>query len=64
MQEIIPFHTHFAATPLPFRQKEYSITFLKKLLERKKSKKIGLKNFAFTKAKLHNAEHYSTNAYG
>ncbi|CAL2103052.1 hypothetical protein T190130A13A_30166 [Tenacibaculum sp. 190130A14a] len=32
-------------------------------MERKKSKKIGVKNFAFTKAKLHNAEHYSTKVF-
>ena len=50
-----PFHTHYHFTPIVASGKAYSITFLKKLLGRKKSKKIGLKNFAFTKAKLHNA---------
>ncbi len=34
--------------------KEYSITFFKETFEKKNSRL----NFAFTKAKLHNAEHY------
>jgi len=60
---MLPFHTHFAPLLYPLGKKSVPLHFKRRFLEEKKIKEKLLLLKLFTQAKLHNAEHYSTNVY-